>query len=219
MKHYSITKGVWIDLDQIRKVEFGDAIRITWHDGSTEEFASDEFGQKLFSNELTDDYPPLLPAAAGYELVHFSPPWTIRCDETVDIDTFDITGRLVREPVIAWEVLPYLWGASSHCRTYVRNAIGCGDLQQFRMPMQASDGRYWNALILPNGSVCAYVFGSSYFNSDGTRLPTALVDHGEIGYFESVSRWVDYVRVDWKAWRAWDKVKRAEDKKQLRVVE
>jgi hypothetical protein len=214
-KRYKTTKGMriagaWIDRDQVRKAEFGDdVIHITWHDGSTEKFATglgekseklkDEFRHILWEKLCAEPPPQLLPAAPGFELIHFDAGWMFGRVNTKDADpaTFDIAAGFAREPVVAWEIQQpdcVLWD-------HGRNAIGCGRLRQFWMDTQT--GPNWTALILPNGTLFAEVREHSYFDIDDKPMPPEYAEHTALDYFESIPKWIEYIRHDWAGHQKW----------------
>lgn len=243
MRRYNITDGVFIDLDQIRKAEFDDdGVLITWQDGATDKFdmpkGKEGYGEDWKKNwarkdlwtKLRNDNPPqLLPAAPGFELLHFDTGWHLGLGlKDADPATFDIAAGIIREPVIAWEIFQpeYNFGrefliVSDHRR----NAIGAGTLRQFYVDDQT--GPNWTALVLPSGAICAEVHTSyfemidrkeiaepPYFEAVLKPLPFDYVQmRTELWHFENLSKWIEYVRDDWKEKRKWHEAQREWDKK------
>ena len=222
-RNYRIAEGVFIDLDQIRRADFGDdgMIVITWQDGSTEKFdpgqrwADKPELKKSMAEHVRDSLwaklrnrnPQLLPAAPGFELIHFDTGWMFGRVNTKDADpaTFDIVAGIVRESVIAWEVEQpepnnFPRGNPHYCQ-----AIGCGRLRQDNMDDQC--GPHWTALILPNGTLCADVRMHGYFSCDEDGNPTIPHEHSDdhtiLGYFESIPKWIEYIRHDWAEYKKW----------------
>lgn len=236
-RNYCIVKGVWIDLDQIRRAEFGGdgMILITWQDGSTEKFDPGERWaekaelKKSMAEHVRDDLwrklesaPPLLiPASPGHELVHFDTGWRFNVGVPKDPDpaTFDIASVLIREPVIAWEI--HQPKPSVILSEHQRNAIGSGRLRQYQMDDQT--GRNWTALVLPSGALCAEVreFGYFHFDVDDKPIPNAEAHDGltVLEHFENIAKWIEYIRHDWKAYLEWHKAAQLEWEKQKEAAE
>jgi hypothetical protein len=208
-----------LNLDQIRNMEFGEGnvATVTWQDGKHEKLTLNN--REIASLRYIDPAPPtLLPAAPGFELIRFDPPWRVADDA---IAAFDIAAALQREPVIAWDITAITRVEFGTNYVYRRNAIGCGALRLYGEDFWGErGGRCWTALILPTGVVFDYPYSCDYFNREylddtvdwDNRKPTSLVyDTFGPEYFESIPKWIDYVRKDWKAFRRWSDFKKWED--------
>jgi hypothetical protein len=130
----------WINLDQVRKIEFENFhnIRVTYTDSEEDVFKDVKDDTSL--SELKDYSHHIIPASPGFELIGFwpHPGW--------DPATHDIKAWLWREPVIAWQV--YTFHADEKDFDHV--AIGMQETSYNK------DGEGWIAVLRPDGVVKTY---------------------------------------------------------------